>query len=60
MGSFLHRKSNYEHHFTVTTNEMNTLMAIVTVFDVDVTNWRYFQCEFRHTRPVYLSSFELG
>jgi len=60
MGSFLHRKSNYEHQFTDNTNTMNTLIAIVTVLDIEVTNWRYSQCDFRHIRPICLSEFELG
>jgi len=57
MGSFLRRKSSYEHHSTFTTNEMNTLIAIVTLLDIEATK---SCCEFRHNRPKWLSSSELG
>lgn len=60
MGSFLRRKSNYEHRSTVTANAMNTLMAIVTVFDIDAKNWICTPCEFRRTRPICLLKSELG
>jgi len=55
MGSFLCRKSSYEHHTTFTTNAMNTLIATVIVLDVETTN-----CEFRDTLPKRLPRSELG
>jgi len=57
MGSFLRRKSSYEHHSAFTTNEMNTLIAIVTLLDIEATNCC---CEFRRDRPKWLSGSELG
>lgn len=58
MGSFLRRKSSYEHHSAFTTNEMNTLIAIVTLLDIEAINNSC--CEFRHDRPKWLSGSELG
>jgi len=50
MECFLCRISRREHHFTRTINKMNTLLAAVTVLDVETTNCVYSDREFRHAR----------